>query len=130
MGVKVQGTEPILRSVLDQWKRGIDAHDPGLVAGVFTTGAVFQGLRRYSVGPQGVFEYYDSQPQGMTVEYRILEARRLSTDVALGYLAADFACRDRDTVHLNIGVVVTRTSKDWQIASYQASPATDEVLAD
>lgn len=124
MEVKVQGTEPILRSVLDQWKYGIDAHDPERVAGVFTADAIFQGLRPYSVGPQGVFKYYDSQPQGMTVEYRILESRRLATDVALGYLAADFAYRDRDTVHLNIGVVVTRTSKDWQISSYQASPAT------
>jgi uncharacterized protein (TIGR02246 family) len=124
--VKVPGTEPILRAVLDQWKQGIDAHDPALVAGVFTADAIFQGLRPYSVGPQGVFEYYDAQPQGMTVAYRILESRRIGTDVALGYLAADFAFRDRDTVHLNIGVVVTRTSKDWQIASYQASPAADE----
>lgn len=72
----------------------------------------------------GVFEYYDAQPPGMTVQYRILESRRLGADVALGYLAADFAFRDRDTVHLNIGVVVIRTSKDWHIASYQASPAT------
>lgn len=129
MGVKVQGTEPILRSVLDQWKHGIDAHDPELVADAFAADAVFQGLRPYSVGPKGVFEYYDSQPKGMTVEYRILEARRLDTDVALGYLAADFAFRDRDTLHLNIGVVVARTTKDWQIASYQASPATGEVRA-
>jgi len=121
--VKVPGTEPILRAVLDQWKQGIDAHDPALVAEVFTADAIFQGLRPYSVGPQGVAEYYDAQPQGMTVEYRILESRRLGIDVAVGYLAADFAFRDRDTLHLNVGVVVTRTSKDWQIASYQASPA-------
>lgn len=124
MEVKVLGAEEILRAVLDPWRDGIDAHDPDRVAGVFTDDAIFQGLRPYSVGPQGVFEYYDAQPPGMTVQYRILESRRLGADVALGYLAADFAFRDRDTVHLNIGVVVIRTSKDWHIASYQASPAT------
>ena len=121
--VKVPAAEEILRSVLDQWQDGIDAHDPARVAGVFTDDAIFQGLRPYSVGPQGVFEYYDGQPPGMTVQYRILESRRLGVDVALGYLAAEFAFRDREAVHLNIGVVVTRTSKDWHIASYQASPA-------
>jgi uncharacterized protein (TIGR02246 family) len=124
MGVKVLGTEEVLRSLLDQWKRGIDAHDPHRVADLFTADAIFQGLRPLSVGPQGVFEYYDGQPESMTVEYRILESRRLSTDVAFGYLAAEFAFVDREAVHLNIGVVVTRTSKDWQIASYQASPVT------
>lgn len=115
------GTEAILRPVLDQWKKGIDAHDPALVAEVFADQAIFQGLRPYSVGPQGVYDYYDAQPQGMTVDYRILESRRLTSDVALGYLDAEFAYRDRDPVRLHIGVVVTRTSKDWQIASYQAS---------
>lgn len=121
--VRVPGAEQILRTVLDQWKEGIDAHHSRLVADVFTDDAIFQGLRPYSVGPQGVLEYYDAQPQGMTVEYRILESRRLGVDVVLGYLAADFAFRDRDSIHLNIGVVVARTSRDWQIASYQASPA-------
>ncbi|MFI5506268.1 nuclear transport factor 2 family protein [Mycobacterium sp. NPDC051804] len=116
------GTEQILRPVLDQWKNGIDAHDPALVAEVFADQAIFQGLRPYSVGPQGVYDYYDAQPQGMTVEYRILESRRLTSDVALGYLDAEFSYRDRDPVKLHIGVVVTRTSKDWRIASYQASP--------
>src|ERR1044072_218648 len=95
--VKVPGTEPILRAVLDQWKKGIDAPDPALVAEVFTADAIFQGLRPYSVGPQGVFEYYDAQPQGMTVEYRILESRRLGIDVAVGYVVADLRLRHPHT---------------------------------
>ncbi|AEV72357.1 hypothetical protein MycrhN_1745 [Mycolicibacterium rhodesiae NBB3] len=121
----MRGAEEILRPVLDQWKRGIDAHDPATVADAFTDDAIFQGLRPYSVGPQGVYTYYDAQPQGMTVDYQILESRRLGSDVALGYLAAEFAYRDRESVHLRIGVVVTRTSEDWQITSYQASPVPD-----
>jgi uncharacterized protein (TIGR02246 family) len=121
--VKVPDTEEILRAVLDQWKAGIDAHDPELVSGVFADDAIFQGLRPFSVGPQGVFEYYDAQPPGMTVDYRILESRRFGAGVALGYLAAEFGYRDRDSVHLNIGVVVTRTGDNWRIAFYQASSA-------
>src|SRR5689334_572766 len=73
--VKVQDTE-ILRGVLDQWQAGIDAHEPHKVAAVFTDDAIFQGLRPYSVGRDGVAAYYDSQPHGMTVSYQILQTRR------------------------------------------------------
>jgi len=120
MVVKVLDTEQILRQVLDRWKSGVDAHDPALVAAVFTDDAIFQGLRPYSVGPQGVRDYYDAQPEGMTVDYRILESRRLTSDVALGYVAAEFSYLDREPVYLNIGVVITHTGKGWQITSYQA----------
>jgi hypothetical protein len=81
--VKVQGTD-ILRGVLDQWKAGIDAHEPQKVAAVFSTDTVFHGLRPYSVGPDGVAEYYDSQPLGMTVNFRILETRRPSAELMVG----------------------------------------------
>ena len=50
--VKVQGTEEILRGVLDRWKAGVDAHEPQKVAAVFTEDAIFQGLRPYSVGAE------------------------------------------------------------------------------
>jgi hypothetical protein len=49
--VKVPGTE-VLRGVLDQWKAGVDAHEPQTVAALFTEDAIFQGLHPYSVGPQ------------------------------------------------------------------------------
>ena len=75
MVVKVQGTE-VLRDVLDRWKVSIDAQQPERVAEVFTEDAIFQGLHPYSVGRQGVIDYYASQPPGMTVNYRILEGRQ------------------------------------------------------
>jgi uncharacterized protein (TIGR02246 family) len=119
--VKVQDTE-ILRSVLDQWKAGVDAHAPQKVAAAFTEDAVFQGLRPYSVGRDGVAEYYDSQPLGMTVSYRILETRRPTADLVVGYVSADFAFPDRATISLNLGVVVAHTEDGWGILQYQASP--------
>lgn len=124
--VRVPGTEDgaaILRSVLSEWKAGIDAHDPARVAAAFTADAVFQGLRPYSVGRSGVTEYYDSQPLGMTVDYRLREVRQVSETSVLGYLAAEFSYRDRDPVDVTIGVLAVRTDDGWQIEYYQASPA-------
>jgi uncharacterized protein (TIGR02246 family) len=117
--VRVQDIE-VLRGVLEQWKAGIDSHDPRAVAAVFTEDAIFQGLRPYSVGRGGVAEYYDSQPLGMTVTYRVLETRRPTEELVLGYVRADFAFPDRPTVSLNIGVAVAHDN-GWKILHYQAS---------
>jgi hypothetical protein len=120
--VKVQDTEAILRGVLDRWKAGIDAHQPERVAEVFTEDAIFQGLHPYSVGRQGVIGYYASQPDGMTVTYRILETRSPAAGLVVGYVSADFAFPDRPTVSVNIGVVVTHGDDGRHILQYQASP--------
>ncbi len=110
-----------LRGALDRWKAGIDAHQPERVAEVFTEDAIFQGLRPYSVGRQGVINYYASQPRGMTVDYQILQARRLAADHVLGYVHADFSFPDGHVVTVFLGVVITHTGDGWSIAYYQAS---------
>ncbi|WP_393076161.1 YybH family protein [Streptomyces sp. LN704] len=114
-------SEAILRGVLDRWKAGVDSHEPELVAAQFTEDAIFQGLRPYSVGRPGVAAYYDSQPLGMTVAYRILETRRPADHLVLGYLAADFSFTDRPTVSLTLGVLVEHTGEGWRIGHYQVS---------
>ncbi|MBM9504238.1 SgcJ/EcaC family oxidoreductase [Actinacidiphila acididurans] len=115
-------TETILRGVLDRWKAAVDAHEPHGVAAAFTEDAVFQGLHPYSVGRQGVVDYYASQPVGMSAAYRVLESRRLSDDLVLGYLAVDFSFTDRrPALHVNLGVVLERSEGDWYIAHYQVS---------
>lgn len=123
MEVKVPGTEldQAVREVMDRWKAGIDSHQPDRVADQFTEDAIFQGLRPYSVGQQGVYAYYDSQPHGMTVSYRILRTRPVAAGAVLGYLHADFAFPDRSIVSVRIGVLVTQGSGGWRIAYYQAS---------
>ena len=115
-------TQQIITDAMNEWRAGIDAHNPARVAAVFTEDAVFQGLRPYGVGRQVVFDYYDSQPTEMTVTYRVLESRRPTDDVVFGYLAATFGFVDRPDLDLAIGVVLTRTSSGWQVAQYQASP--------
>jgi uncharacterized protein (TIGR02246 family) len=113
--------EHVVREVMDRWRRGIDAHEPEAVAAVFTEDAVFQGLRPYSIGRQGVAAYYDSQPAGMTVTYRVLESRSVAADVVTGYLAATFAFVDRDPMELAIGVVLVQGGDEWLVAQYQAA---------
>jgi len=113
--------EAILRGVLDQWKAGVDDHDPDRVASHFTEDVIFQGSHPYSVGRQGVADYYDSQPPGLAAEYRILESRRLSDDMVLGYLNVDFSFTDRPTLNAYLGVLLKRSEEDWQISHYQVS---------
>ncbi|MFK4147049.1 SgcJ/EcaC family oxidoreductase [Streptomyces sp. NPDC004065] len=114
-------TETVLRDVLDLWKEAVDGHEPERAASVFTEDAVFQGLRPYSVGRRGVADYYASQPLGLRADYRVLESRRLSDDVVLGYLAVDFSFTDRPTLHVSLGVVLRRTGDRWRINHYQVS---------
>jgi uncharacterized protein (TIGR02246 family) len=113
--------EAIVRDVLDQWKAGVDDHDPDRIASQFTEDAIFQGSHPYSVGRQGVADYYDSQPPGLTAEYRILESRRLSDDMVLGYLNVDFSFTDQPTLNVYLGVLLKRSAQDWQISHYQIS---------
>lgn len=111
----------IVRGVLDEWKAGIDAHDPARVAAVFTDDAVFQGLHPYTVGRDGVVAYYESQPLGLTVDYRIEQIRRPADGVLLGYGRADFTRADGTVIPLMLGVVVIRTGDGWRIQHYQVS---------
>jgi len=114
-------SKTILHTVLGEWKAGVDAHEPQRVASRFTEDAIFQGLHPYSVGRQGVADYYDSQPLGMKAAYRILEIRRLAADLVLGYLSVDFSFISQPTLNVNISVLVKRLEHSWHIAHYQVS---------
>ena len=113
--------EEVLRDVLDRWKSAVDAHEPEQVAAVFTEDAIFQGLHPYTVGRQGVAEYYAAQPLGMKADYRILETRRLAPDLVLGYLAVEFSFTDRPPLPVFLAVLAARTPKGNRIAHYQVS---------
>lgn len=113
--------EQVIRDVMDRWKAGIDAHEPHRVAELFAADGIFQGLRPYSVGRQGVIAYYDSQPDGLTVVYRILETRSIAADTVLGYLQADFTFPDESLINVNLGVLLANNGDGWRIRYYQAS---------
>jgi|SRR5580693_6456349 uncharacterized protein (TIGR02246 family) len=113
--------EGILRGVLDRWKSAVDAHDPEQVASYFTDDAIFQGLHPYSVGRQGIADYYGAQPLGLTAAYKILETRRLASDLVLGYLSVDFSFADRPTLTVYLGVLLERAAGSWSIRHYQVS---------
>ena len=113
--------EKILRGVLDEWKAAVGAHEPERVASAFTEDAIFQGLHPYSVGRQGVAGYYDSQPLGMTADYRILETRQPADGLVLGYMSVDFSFTDRPTLTVYLSMLVKQTGDRWLISHYQVS---------
>jgi hypothetical protein len=106
---------------MGRWKAAVDAHEPRQVASCFTKDAIFQGLRPYAVGRQGIARYYDSQPLGLAAAYWVLETRWLGEDVLLGYLDVDFQFTDRPTTRATLGVVLRRVADQWQIGHYQVS---------
>ncbi|MER5943925.1 hypothetical protein ABT121_42305 [Streptomyces sp. NPDC001928] len=111
----------ILSSVLDQWKAGVDGHEPERVAACFTEDAIFQGLHPYTVGRPGVAEYYASQPLGMRATYRILEARQPADGLVLGYMDVRFSFTNRPALDVKLAVLVTLVEDDWYISHYQVS---------
>ncbi|MFG2266579.1 SgcJ/EcaC family oxidoreductase [Streptomyces sp. NPDC048720] len=113
--------ETIVRGVMDRWKSAVDAHEPESVASVFTQDAIFQGLHPYSVGRQGVADYYGSQPIGLKAEYRVLQTRTLAQDVVLGYLDVDFSFTDRPAIQVALSVVLRRLGDQWYVCHYQVS---------
>jgi uncharacterized protein (TIGR02246 family) len=113
--------EQVISGVMDRWKAGVDAHEPAEVADCFTADAIFQGMRPYTVGRQGVTAYYASQPVGMQAAYKILETRRPADGLVLGYLWVDFSYTDRPTLGVHLCVLATRTADGWRLAHYQVS---------
>lgn len=57
----------------------------------------------------------------MKAAYQILETRRHSDDLVLGYLTVDFSFTDGPTITVYLGVLVRRVEARWQIAHYQVS---------
>ena len=96
--------------------RAIDAHDPERVAAVFTEDAIFQGLHPYSVGREGVADYYDSpaaRHDGRLPDPRNPQAHR-------DWCSATCAPTSRfPTGHgeRQLGVLVTRGDDGWRIAA-------------
>lgn len=114
--------EAVVVDVLDRWKAAIEARQPDEVAALFADDAIFQGLRPYGVGRQGIADYYAGQPVGLSPNYRVLETRQPAPGVIFGYVAVDFTFTDREPVPTLLGVLLTKVDDRWLIAHYQVSP--------
>jgi ketosteroid isomerase-like protein len=111
----------MLDAILTRWKAAVDAHQPELVAALFATDAIFQGLHPYTVGPAGVAEYYAAQPMGLTAAYTLRETRALSDRLVLGYLTVNFGFSDRATLTVYLSVIIRQDADGWRIVHYQVS---------
>jgi uncharacterized protein (TIGR02246 family) len=119
----VTTAEATVVDVLDRWKAAIEARQPDEVAALFADDAIFQGLRPYGVGRQGIADYYAGQPVGLSPNYRVLETRQPAPGVVFGYVAVDFTFTDREPVPTLLGVLLTDVDDEWLIAYYQVSLA-------
>jgi uncharacterized protein (TIGR02246 family) len=109
-------------AVLDRWKQGIADADLDTIAEAFTEDALFQGLRpSFSLGRDGVRDYYGSQAPGLTVEYRILHVRELAADTVIVYLHADFRLGSGAELATHITIVMSRGADGWLISHYHVS---------
>jgi hypothetical protein len=115
------GHQEALEDVLLRWKTAVDAHQPTDVGALFTADAIFQGLHPYAVGPEGVAEYYESQPLGMVAEYEILETRRPAEDLILGYLRVEFSFTDRQPITVYLSLLLKQVGDGWRVSHYQVS---------
>jgi uncharacterized protein (TIGR02246 family) len=115
--------EAIVADVLDRWKAAIEARRPDEVAALFAEDAIFQGLRPYGVGRQGILDYYAGQPVGLVPNYRILETRQSAGGVVLGYVEVDFTFTDRASIPVLLSVLLTGADGRWLISHYQVSQA-------
>jgi uncharacterized protein (TIGR02246 family) len=115
--------QDIVTRVLDGWQHGIDRHRPEDVAAFFTADALFQGSHPdYSTGRPAVADYYEQQPVGLTVEYRIREIRELAEGVLLSYVDPDFTRPDGEILRFHLTVVLQRQGDgEWLISHYHVS---------
>ena len=118
--------EPLATTIVDQvlrsWQHHVDAHDPDAVAAVFTTDALFQGLRpTHTIGRDGVRAYYASQPRGMTAAYDVLDVRALSEASIAAFARLTFNFVDGRTIAVHLTALIERRRETWQISHYHVS---------
>jgi uncharacterized protein (TIGR02246 family) len=111
-----------ISSVLDDWKSGIATRNLNAIADVFTPEALFQGMRpTFTIGRDGVKEYYGAKPPGLSVEYEVLNLRQLGDDAVIAYVGATFHRADGGILRTRITTVLSRAEERWLIDHYHVS---------
>ena len=109
-------------SVLDRWKQGIADGNLSAIVSAFTPDAMFQGMRpTFTIGRDGVKQYYSAQAPGLTVEYQILHLREIAPDAAVVYLSATFRKESGDLLQTRITTILRYSDDRWLISHYHVS---------
>ncbi|WP_285114281.1 SgcJ/EcaC family oxidoreductase [Leifsonia sp. fls2-241-R2A-40a] len=112
----------ILGSILADWADGIREHRPEAVAALFAGDAVFQGFdRAHTVGRPAVAAYYDKQPVGLDVQYRIQESRSFGEDAFIAFVDVDFIRPSGEVIPTHLTLALVRTGGEWLIQQYHVS---------
>ncbi len=109
-------------NVLSIWAQAIRAHEPEVVASLFTEDAVFQGFDpRPSVGRPGVVAYYDKQPVGLDPQYRVQEVRDFGQDALLAFVDVDFIRPSGEVIPTHLTLALDGVGDEWLIRHYHVS---------
>ncbi|MBS1692845.1 MAG: nuclear transport factor 2 family protein [Actinobacteria bacterium] len=116
------GDAQIVTAVMDRWRQGIDSGRPDTVSALFTTDALFQGLRPQPLhGRDGVAEYYSAQPPGLRARYTIVQTKRPADSVVVAYLDAEFEFSEGTVIPAHLTVVMVAAGAEWLITHYHVS---------
>jgi uncharacterized protein (TIGR02246 family) len=108
--------------VLDRWKQGVADGDLSAIASAFTPDALFQGMKpTFTIGRDGIKQYYSAQAPGLTVEYQLLHLRQLVADAVVVYLSATFRKKRGDLLQTRITTILHYSEDGWLIDHYHVS---------
>ncbi|MGW6961610.1 YybH family protein [Streptomyces chartreusis] len=111
-----------MHDVLDRWKTAFDNHEPDVIAGLYTTDALFQGFGPTVVaGRDGVRAYYEAVDVGRRADVTVLHTYTLGDQVAGGFADVTFSGANGWEAKVHMSLVLHRENNDWKIRQYHVS---------
>jgi uncharacterized protein (TIGR02246 family) len=116
-----------MHDVLDRWNAAFDAHEPDVMAGLFTPDALFQGFGpRVISGRQAVRGYYDAVADNRRADVTILDTYTIGESTAGGFADVTFSDGADWEVSVHLSLVLQRDGDDWRIRQYHVSEVRPE----
>jgi uncharacterized protein (TIGR02246 family) len=113
--------------ILGRWKIAFDGHQTGVMAGLFTPDALFQGFGPTVIsGREAVQEYYDAVPDDRTADVTILYTYMIGEDVAGGFADVRFSDPAGWEAAVHLSLVLQDVEGNWLIRQYHVSQVMTE----
>jgi uncharacterized protein (TIGR02246 family) len=111
-----------MQDILSRWKRVFDGHETEVMAGLFTSNAVFQGFGPTVIsGREAIHEYYDAVPDDRSAEVTILHTYTIGEQIAGGFADVTFSDPAGWEAKVHLSLVLQNASGKWLIRQYHVS---------
>ena len=116
-----------MHDVLDRWKTAFDAHEPDVLADLFTPDALFQGFGPTVIsGRQAIRGYYDAVADNRSADVTILGTYTIGEQTAGGFADVTFSDPAGWEASVHLSLVLQRDGGDWRIRQYHVSEVRPE----